>query len=255
MNKLLRFAEGIVREAGSIVKGASNHSEVLRSKEGGDLVTEGDLLVERQILDSIAGSYPDHGFISEERGAYQADADYIWVLDPIDGTKYFARGIPLYSISLALQFKGEPVIGIVYSPEPEQMFCASVGAGTTLNGRSIHCSHTKEPADAIVCAEIPNKHSPVVERNRSFDQLRLLIDNAWKVRLIHVASLGLSWCAMGGFDAYVSLHSGAKLWDIAAGQVILTEAGGQFSNNRGWIVAGPPLLHDKLIDLLGPTEL
>ena len=225
MKALLRHAERVVREASEYARGNFNKDIVTSEKGNGDLVTSIDLEVEKYILKELAERYHDHGFDSEEKGQQHAEAEYVWVLDPIDGTKYYAKGNPLYSISLALRHRGKFVLGVVYCPEFEQMYCAYAGGGATLNGQPIHCSQEKDLGQATLCLEIPSKDSPSEELSWALDKMRVFIDNTLRVRILGVGSIGLCLSAMGGFDAWVSLASSWKSYDLAAGQVIMQEAG------------------------------
>ncbi len=250
MESYLHFAKSVVREASLLVKGMTHQSAVKYSKDLGDIVTSGDLAVHEYILGRIRDTYPEHGFLSEEGDDNRTDTDYVWILDPIDGTKYFAREVPLYAVSLALRVKDELVVGVVHNPETQQMFAACSGAGATLNGLPIGCSQLEKLEDCIICVEAPNRHDPKEEREWGLKQLQLLTDNVLRVRLIGVAAHSLCWTAMGGFDAYVNLKRTTKIWDIAASQVILQEAGGKLTDIDGRMVGGPPVLHDKFLELL-----
>lgn len=250
MNRYLEIAEDIVRKAGREIKGMASYSGVKTQKPGGDLVTDGDLQVDRFVIDALSKAFPSHGFYSEERKEREFDNEFVWVLDPIDGTKYFSKEIPLYAISLALQHKEELIAGIVYSPEVEQMFTAEAGKRAMLNGEIINCSDQGDLSLATVCVEIPSRHAIRSERDWALDKVRLLIDNSQRTRIIGVSSVGLCWTAMGGFDAYVNLGSASRFYDIAAGLFILKQAGGVYTRKEGKMVAGPPQLHEKLIDLL-----
>jgi len=250
MNDLSDFAVRVVTEAGRLVKEKTAYSDIIHRKKGGEPVTSGDILVEKVIIESIAKSYPEHGFLSEERGKHQADADYVWILDPIDGTRYFANRLPIYAISLALQYHGRSILGVVYSPELNQIFRAEAGAGASLNENRIHCSPKKNLDEAYVCLEIPGKDLSPGEIDAALGRTKMLVEHAKRVRIIGVTSIGLCWCAMAGFDAYVNLRGSVNLWDFAAGELIIKEAGGKFSNTGERIIAAPPILHDKICTLL-----
>jgi myo-inositol-1(or 4)-monophosphatase len=223
--------------------------KVLHHKKFGEPVTEGDIRVEEYVISSLKKLFPDHGFDSEERGQENIDAEYVWILDPIDGTKYYAKDVPLYSVSLALVRNKQLVLGIVYSPELGRMYCASTGRGATLNDRGICCSDEKDLNKASICLEIPSRSSSSGEQQWALGKMSMLIERAYRVRIIGVGSLGLCFCAMGGFDAYVNLGCIWKYCDNAAGQVIVQEAGGEFfyaGVKKRQIVAGPKALCDEI---------
>jgi fructose-1,6-bisphosphatase/inositol monophosphatase family enzyme len=246
----LKFAVGIVKGAGEIFSHHIQSPKIIRRKAAGDLATSGDLEVEKFIGEAIRERYSDHDFITEESEGRSTGSAYEWILDPVDGTKYYARGIPLCAISLGLRIDGKLSVGVVYAPLLGQLFSAASGMGAFLNGEACWCSRQKELDTAIICAEIPNRHSVKEDSDRAFARLRILIGAVGRVRAIGVTSLGLCWTAKGGYDSYVNLVSASRPWDVAAGQVILEESGAKLSRIDGRIVAGSPHLQDKLIRLL-----
>jgi len=226
---------------------------VVSYKDYREPVTEADLAVERYISEKIRNQFPSHGFDSEEMGQRNTKARYVWILDPIDGTKYYARNIPLYSISLALRRTDELVLGVVYAPELNRMYCASAGGGATLNGQSIRSSDEDALEKASICLEIPSRGSSEAELRHALEKMCVLIKKAYRVRMIGVGSLGLCFCAAGGFDAYVNLGTLWKHYDIAAGQVIVQEAGGEFyyvGKQGRQIIAGPATLCNEIREAL-----
>lgn len=245
-------AKAAVKIAGTGIVRSRWKDSPVRAKASGDVVTRWDLHVDSQVSNHILESFPDHGIISEESGETNADAEYVWILDPIDGSRHFSQGLPLYSISLALRRRDDLILGVVYAPEGDRLFAAETGGGATLDEEPISCSQRTSLADSIVCVEIPTRHYPIELRSYALEKLALLMDHADRVRVIGVSALGLCYTAMGGFDAYVNLSGASKIWDLAAGKVILREAGGQFTRFAdGPIVGGPPVLYDQLVDLLG----
>jgi len=223
----------------------------IRDKGRGDIQTEGDLAVERFVTSRLLEAFPEHGIVSEESGERNAGAEYLWVLDPIDGTRYFKVGIPLYSISLALRHREQFVLGVVYNPVSDQLFSASAGGGAFLNGERIRCSEATDLRDAMVCVEIPNRHFPAELNEEVIGHLGRLIDRVDRIRVIAVSALGLCYCATGAFDAYLNLSTASKIWDVAAGLVILQEAGAKVTRTaRNQIIGGPAALHDELVGLL-----
>lgn len=248
--EILQTARQIVRQAGLRAKDLLDRSHIVREKAFGDIVTDGDLLVEALVISALKKHFPDHGFDSEEGAPERTDAEYVWLLDPIDGTKYYFRNIPLYSVSLALMHRGQPVLGIVYSPENDRMYCAALGCGATLNDQPIRCSSEARIDKASLCIEIPSRDASRDERGWAMEKMAALVEHTYRVRILGVGALGLCFTAAGGFDAYVNLAGPWKPCDIAAGQIILTEADGQFLTFGRKIIAGPPALCAELRDLL-----
>lgn len=248
-------AKTAVKLAGTEIVRSRPQDSSVRVKASGDVVTKWDLHVDSYVSNHILESFPHHGIISEESGETNADAEYVWILDPIDGSRHFSQGLPLYSISLALRRWDELILGVVYAPEGNRLFAAEAGGGATLDEEPIACSQRTSLAESIVCVEIPTRHYPAELRSYALEKLALLMEHADRVRVIGVSALGLCYTAMGGFDAYVNLSGASKIWDLAAGEVILREAGGQLTRFAdGPIVGGPPVLHDQLVDLLSLRE-
>ena len=250
MHELLAAAEQVVRDAGSKAKSMIHGAQVRRRKPFGDIVTDGDLLVEESVIGALGGLFPDHGFDSEECGPQHADREYVWVLDPIDGSKYYARDVPLYSVSLALKRRGIPVLGVVYCPEMDRMYCAAEGHGATLNGRAIHCSAVDRLEDASIYVELPSGAASADELQSAMQTMSELVERTYRVRAMGVGSLGLAFCAAGGFDTYVNLGSAWKECDVVAGRVLVQEAGGDWCQTDRRIVAGPATLCRRVRELL-----
>lgn len=247
--ELLRFARTSVRDAGKMLSEDRSLTVTRQDKYGGDLVTEGDLKVQDYLHKLIKKRFAHHKFLSEEQKANDISAEFVWILDPIDGTKHFVKGNPLYSISLALKYRGELNIGAVYVPMLNQLFSAAAGRGATLNRRKIRCSKTERLQDSIICLEIPSRHSAGAKMDRALETMKMLIYQVQRARIIGISSIGLCWTAMGAFDAYINLSRTSELWDIAAGRVILEEAGAKYVQTEGWIIAAPPKLQEKLVKI------
>ena len=253
MNRFLEETKKIILSAGKMAKDLPLDSRVLIPKGQDQCFTQGDLNVESYVIGKLKEQFPDHGFDSEEMGKEKPAAEYVWILDPIDGTSYYAKNVPFYSLSLALVHRGRIILGIVYCPELDRMYCAEAGEGATLNGQVIRCAEGKCLENAQICLEISSANSHPGELQGTMRKLSLLIERTYRVRIIGVGSLGLCFCASGGFDAYVNLGSMWKLHDVAAGQVIVQEAGGEFSivgRDQRQIVAGPATLCNEIRALI-----
>ncbi len=247
---VLNQAERIIRRGGDRAVEIAGESQVRREKRHRDIVTDGDLAVEEMVISDLHERFPHHGFHSEERPPENTSAEYVWVLDPIDGTKHYARHLPYWAVSLGLEHRGEPVLGAVYLPECGRMYSAAAGYGATLNGRPIRCSSQTSLSDAFLCVEIPHAQSNPSLRSWAIDRLQKLMERTLRVRIIGAGALGLCFTAAAGFDAYVNLGSSFKKVDYAAGRVILAEAGAIFEPRGETILAGPPELCKPIRELL-----
>lgn len=250
----LSSAVAIVQEAGRIARDGFGRSTVLAVKEGGDPVTTADVQIERHVVSSLAKLYPEHGFITEEAADQNAGAEFVWILDPIDGTRYYCRGIPLYSVSLALRRGTELVLGIVFSPQNDQLFTASQAEPAQLNGTPIHVSSITDLADCTICVEVPHRGHSADLRRQMAKQFARLVERCGRVRVLGISALDLCYCAAGGFDAYVRLGAPTKIWDVSAGGFILARAGATITEvaQSGMIVGAAAALHDQLLELLEP---
>ena len=247
-------AERIVRAAGRIAAQAYPRAKETWRKGDGSEVTRCDVDVEKAILAGLGAAFPDAGFLCEESGEQDVDREFVWILDPIDGTSYFARQVPVYSISLGLRRGEELVLGVVYHPQTDECFTAEAGRGAWRNGEPITCSTTEDLSSARLAVEIPGRDAPEEMIATAMYRLGKLVNAAERVRVFGASAWGLCYTASGGFDAYLALSGGSKIWDIAAGRVILEQSGGLYTTCHDHaVVAGPRALHDALIELLDLT--
>ena len=188
-----------------------------------DVVTEADKASERIIIESIHATYPGHSILSEESGCDTVpDSEWLWVIDPLDGTTNFKQGLPVYSISIALQHRGETVAGVVYAPYLGEMFCASRGGGAFLNGTPLHCSRNGHLSTMVVATGMP--YDRAVHPDNNLDNIARVSTQVRGIRRMGSAAIDLAYTAAGYFDAYWELN--LNLWDVAAGILLVTEAGG-----------------------------
>lgn len=188
-----------------------------------DVVTVTDRESEALITSMIHSQFPDHGIIAEEGGTDHADAEWRWVVDPLDGTTNFSQGLPVFCCSIALEHRGEPVMGVVYAPRPGELFHAVRGGGAFLNGQRIRCSGKTALADAVLATGVPYDRNTDSDNNLA--EIMAVLPHVRAIRRMGSAAIDLCYTAAGFFDAYweLKLHR----WDIAAGALIAREAGAQ----------------------------
>lgn len=224
-------------------------------KNAVDLVTDADRQSEQAIIDTIRRNYPDHDILAEERGMESAGrSSYKWIIDPLDGTTNFAHGFPMYCVSIGLEHEGRMVMGVILDPTRQELFAAVSGHGTTLNGRRIRVSHTSALDAALLVTGFAYDIRESTHNNLDyFSQFCL---RARGVRRTGSAALDLCYVAAGRFDGFweMKLHA----WDVAAGSLMVTEAGGRMSDFKGGtfsidgeeMVSSNGLIHGEMLDVL-----
>lgn len=251
------FAAALSRRAGRESIDGRGEDIAVRYKAGNEVVTEMDLRLESLIRDAIAERWPGHRIVGEEAGdSGPVDAEYVWYVDPIDGTRNYSRSIPYFNVSLGV-FQGEmPVAGAVYDPILDETYSAHRGGGADCNGEPIRVSAVTKPAEAMVVVDYHRS------KLREFDPaiLSTMFEDIHKLRMMGAAALDMCNAARGRFDGMVALGASKfKRMDLAAGMCILTEAGGVYRDLNGaafdWngaaMVAGSPGLVEALCGLLG----
>lgn len=224
-----------------------------------NFVSAADHRAEEILFAELSRARPGYGFLMEERGVIEgADATHRWIVDPLDGTTNFLHGIPLFAISIALERNGELVAGLIYNPADHETFMAEKGKGAFLNDKRIRVAARAELAAAVIGTGIPHAGRP--NHERFLKELRAVMAASAGVRRMGAAALDLAWTAAGRLDGF--WEHGLRAWDIAAGIVILREAGAYVSDSagkdhmldNGGIVAGNETIHAKLLKLLKAAE-
>ena len=219
-----------------------------------DLVTDADMASERLLTKAITTAYPRHALLTEEGGKLgNPDSEYLWVIDPLDGTTNFAHRLPYFSVSIALLKNGRPIIGVVYNPIADEMFAAELGRGAWLNDSQIKVSQTADLKSSLLCTGFPyNMHQP----NNNIENYAKLVVQTQGVLRLGSAALDLCYVACGRLDGFWEMH--LNPWDIAAGALIVQEAGGtvsgisriEFDLTTGEILASNGLIHQALAEQL-----
>lgn len=251
MNPFLNTAIKTVREAGVIMLRAQDNLSRLKTAKKGknDYVTEADHQVETFIIETLKEAYPDHHFYGEETGG-SLEHDEVWIIDPIDGTNNFMRGVPYFSISVALMHKGVVKQGVVYNPMLDEMFAASRGNGAFLNQHRIRVTPNQLLKNAMLATGSPHKDCEALDRY--VKSLETLYPQCSAIRRSGSAALDLAYVAAGRYDGF--WESGLEIWDIAAGALLVKEAGGIVSDfaggktflETGNIVAATPKLFEAV---------
>jgi myo-inositol-1(or 4)-monophosphatase len=248
-----KCARRVARQAGKLAADFYRSRNTLSIERKGiqDVVSKADRASEDLILTELAGEFPDDGFLGEE-GGLRREAEYTWVVDPIDGTDNFLRGIPFWCVSIALVAARQPLIGVIYNPVADEMFSAVKGGGAFLNGEPIRVSDTTEIERARLCVGFSYRR-PIAPHMRA---LEALLAAHCEYSRLGSGALGVAYTAAGRFDGYWEYHINA--WDVAAGIVIVTEAGGvtnDFFDGDGLrkgneILASTPSLAPKVREII-----
>lgn len=254
MENFLDTAVRAARGAGAIQRERLWAEHEIRFKGEIDLVTEVDRASEELIIDTIRRDFPDHDVLAEETGADVRGSRYRWIIDPLDGTTNYAHGFPWFCVSIALEVDGEVRLGAVYHPLMDELYQAVKGEGAFLNGRRLHVSRHAPLKQCLLATGFPYDRTRDNENN--FAHFFNFQFAARAVRRAGAAALDLACVAAGRLDGYWELK--LKPWDVAAGQLLVTEAGGRVTNHAGdpftindhRILASNGLIHDEMIAVL-----
>jgi myo-inositol-1(or 4)-monophosphatase len=237
-----------------------NGNFTISNKEGpNNLVTEADHAAEAAIISAIRAECPDHAILSEEQGATETSSEYKWIIDPVDGTVNFANGIPLCCVSIALELRGEIILGAVYNPFMREFFMAEKGQGATLNDRPISVGNKRQVAKSCLVTGFP--YTYLDHPNGPLQVFGKLVRRGIPVRRLGSAAIDLCWVAAGRFDGFYE-HS-LQAWDSAAGFLMVQEAGGNVTDFEGrpYSVYQPHLLatnghiHEELLRIVAGGEV
>ncbi len=260
MHPMLNVAVRAAREAGKIINRASLDIDLLRvaQKAANDFVTEVDRAAEQAIIDVLLKAFPQHGILAEETGSTFGDAssEYQWIIDPLDGTTNFIHGMPVYAVSIALAHRGVVQQAVVYDPTRDELFTATRGAGAFLNSRRIRVSNRVRLEDSLIGTGFPFRKSDDIDTY--LEMFKRVAQRCVGLRRPGAAAIDLAYVAAGRYDGF--FETGLKPWDIAAGSLLITEAGGLVGNFAGdgnflfsgEVLAATPRVYGQLVALLQP---
>jgi myo-inositol-1(or 4)-monophosphatase len=255
MEPNLNFVETIAREAGDILLSFIGKDLDVQHKSPTDLVTKADHAAEKFLIGAIREVFPTHAINAEESGNWEGQPVHQWYIDPLDGTKNYAHGVPVYAVSVAYAFEGQMQLGAVYDPNQGEMFSAEAGQGARLNGKSISVSGFENLIDCLLVTGFPNEMAEAPDDNtRNFIRFGHLSQG---VRRLGSAALDMVYVAAGRLDGFWELE--LFQWDVAAGGLIVREAGGVLTDVFGdpdflrepvSILCANAAIHEKMLAVL-----
>lgn len=253
---MIRVAIEAAREAGKLLRQHLGNVRRIETKmdQEFNLVTEVDRASEAKIVEIIRRHFPKHGILAEEGGASGKGAETVWIIDPLDGTTNFAHGLPIFSVSIAIEREGSVIAGVVYDPMRDELFHAEKGVGAFLNNRPIRVSASRELASSLLVTGFPY----TVRENPQYCMERFLafLYRARAVRRLGSAALDCAYVAAGRLDGFWEVA--LQPWDVAAGALLITEAGGRVSGFEGEahsiydlpFLGSNGMIHDQMIEVL-----
>jgi myo-inositol-1(or 4)-monophosphatase len=254
MASYLETSMEIAREAGALLAQYFDKRIPYELKGEYDLVTEADRTSERLVVDRLTAHFPTHAIVAEEGSGHERASEYRWYVDPLDGTTNFAHGFPMFNVTLALERAGELIAGCIYDPLRDEMFSAERGGGAFLNGERIHVSKAARLTDSLVATGFPSRKRHQNVNIHFYYQMAMQTHG---VRRAGSAALDLAYVACGRLDAFWEFW--LNPWDMAAGVLLCTEAGGTISGMRGEparldardLLADNSLIHAEVLELFG----
>lgn len=259
MEPLLNIAVSAARQAGEIIIRHMEQVDRLKitAKNGHEYFSEVDIKAEQAIINCIRKAYPEHGILAEESGVQDGDGESIWIIDPLDGTSNYLHGFPFFSVSIALKIKNRIEHGVVYDPLRHECFAASRGRGARLNDRRIRVSKQTQLSASLLGTGVPFRDVALAQRY--LPTFEALLGKCAGVRRTGSAALDLAYVASGRLDGFWEF--GLRPWDIAAGSLLIREAGGLISDLQGGddflksgdTVAGTPKVFKSLLQTISPA--
>jgi len=252
MRNFLETAKTAALESGKILLDnfGKVSKEEIRKKAATDFISFVDESSEKKIIEIIYSFFPHHTVLAEEGGVVDKKSDYVWIIDPLDGTTNYLHSVPVFAISIALQYKNNTVLGVVYDPVHNDLFYAEKGKGTFLNDKSVRISQTQELKESFIATGFPFKSK---HKLRGYlDVFQDIFNSSIGMRRMGAAAIDLAYVACGKFDGFWEI--GLAPWDVAAGSILISESGGKVSdfwNNENfkdssYILATNSYIHQEM---------
>ena len=258
---MLNTATAAALKAGKLISLQTQRLDqvVIDKKERNDFVSDVDRAAEAEIVFALKRAYPDHGIIGEEGSSINPEADYQWIIDPLDGTTNFLYGVPHFAVSIACVYKGRLEHGVIYDPTLDELFTASRGDGARLNNRRIRVGTRRSMTGALLSTGIPFRDDQMDNLDTYLKTMKALIPDTAGIRRQGSAALDLAYVAAGRFDGFWEF--GLKQWDMAAGVLLIQEAGGLVGDMQGGnthiqtgnIVTGSPKVFKEMVQRIRPA--
>ena len=244
---LLKFAITLAKDSASLLQRMQKKAKIVNDKGGGDFALNADVASENFIMKRIRQKYPDHDILAEESGHHHKDSDYLWVIDPLEGTLNYAHRLPIWAVNVGLFHKGKPFLGVVYAPVLKELFYAVKGKGAYLNGKRIHVNKDTNFMRSLYCGS--SKLFSIESIGRRL------------ARTLGCAGIELAYVACGRFGARIKI-GGIDPYGYGAGSILILEAGGKITGIHGqpWtlrtdgVLSSNGKLHDKLLKLISNTS-
>lgn len=229
----LKFIIELSKKAGRKILKSMDKASLIKSQDIRDVTTNLDLESERIITSAIQKKFPNHNIMREEEGNINNQSSYTWTIDPLDGTKYFYKGIKFFSVSIALWHNNTPVMGAVYNPGTNDCYWAEKNKGAFLNGKKLKVSKTKKISEAIIYLDFQAKNNTKIQEAILEKRLIKIYRNFYRFRTFGCGSLALCFLAQGYFDAYFDINGNQPIIDSGGGMIIAKEAGAKITNFQG----------------------
>jgi myo-inositol-1(or 4)-monophosphatase len=258
MTKNLQFIINLTKKAGKIALENINKQIKVKKKGIGDASTDIDIKIENFLITNIKKKFPNHNIICEEEKNINNQSDYTWTIDPIDGTKYFLKGIKFFSTSIALWHNDKPIIGVVYNPGANDCYWAEEKRGSLLNGRKLTVSTTSKLSRALINIDFQEKKCDEEEKKLLEKRLINIHRNFYRVRAYGCGSLALCFLAQGYLDVYFDITGNQPIVDSGGGMIVAKEAGAKITNlegkypgvNTSHLVVTNGRIHNQVLNLL-----